>query len=316
MRRSLIRALVVALGVASTLGLPALAQAAFPGENGAVAFQSWRTCSAPTVGPCEDATELYAQLPPRRVAVALTDNGSFDGEPSWSADGTQLVFFSTRDGNGEIYVLDEVGERRLTSNASEDWDPSWSPDGEKIVFASDRDGNPEIYVMDADGSDPIRLTHDAAFDEAPAFSPDGELIAWSRGNDIYTMTPAGVVVAALTSTPSLAESDPDWSPDGTRLVFTCQTPLPVNVCVMNRDGSGLVSLTASKRDERNLDPVWSPDGTKIAFVSERRRAPAVWVMNADGTHQRQVSKGFDRFPSWQPLPPGGAAWNPAGSPTP
>jgi Tol biopolymer transport system component len=302
-------ALVAVLAVGSPLALPSIAEATFPGTNGAIAFESWRGCSAPTTGPCADALELYAQLPPSRRALRLTANHAADAEPSWSADGTRLAFFSDRDGNSEIYVLDSLGERRLTTNAADDWDPSWSPDGALIVFTSARDGNPEIYVMDADGSDVTRLTFDAAFDEAPAFSPDGSLIAWSRGGDLYTMTAEGGAPTALTSTPSLAETDPDWSPDGTRLVFTCQTPLPVNVCVMNRDGTGFVSLTASKADERNLDPVWSPDGTKIAYVSEREHGPTLAVMNADGSRQQDISTGFDRYPSWQPLPHGGMPWS-------
>ena len=61
--------------------------------------------------------------------VALTDPGQVDGVPSWSPDGSQLVFRSQRDGNEEIYVMnaDGSGEIRLTDNEAADGNPRWSP---------------------------------------------------------------------------------------------------------------------------------------------------------------------------------------------
>src|SRR5687768_12703256 len=87
----------------------------------------------------------------------------------------KIAFVSTRDGNGEIYVMDADGseQTRLTSNAAFDFFPAWSPDGSKIAFTSDRDGNYDVYVMNADGSEQTRLTSNAARDIEPAWSPDG-----------------------------------------------------------------------------------------------------------------------------------------------
>ncbi len=65
----------------------------------------------------------------------------------------QIAFSTTRDGNYEVYVMDEDGgnPRNLTDHPATDWFPSWSPGGQRIAFTSDRDGNYEIYVMDSDG---------------------------------------------------------------------------------------------------------------------------------------------------------------------
>jgi dipeptidyl aminopeptidase/acylaminoacyl peptidase len=100
----------------------------------------------------------------------------------------QIAFYSDRDGNYEIYVMDADGnnQRNLTNNpAAGDLGPAWSPDGKKIVFTSDRDGNNEIYVMDADANNPRRLTNNPAVDDMPrwfdpavaskAVSPAGKL---------------------------------------------------------------------------------------------------------------------------------------------
>ena len=48
---------------------------------------------------------------------------------AWSPDGWQIAFYSDRDGNSEIYVMDIDGtnQRRLTNNTAEDRSPAWSP---------------------------------------------------------------------------------------------------------------------------------------------------------------------------------------------
>ena len=57
----------------------------------------------------------------------LTNNPASDGSPSWSPDGTKIIFSSVRDGNNEIYVMDEDGRnvKRLTENKQSDSDPDW-----------------------------------------------------------------------------------------------------------------------------------------------------------------------------------------------
>jgi hypothetical protein len=94
----------------------------------------------------------------------------------------QIVFFSERDGNQEIYVMnaaDGSNQTRLTSINASDSDPSWSPDRTKIAFESDREGNSNIYVMNAaDGSGLIQLTDNLANYSNPKWSPDGTKIAF------------------------------------------------------------------------------------------------------------------------------------------
>jgi len=106
--------------------------------------------------------------------VPFEDPGLALGEfPAWSPDSTKIAFHSNRDGNMEIYVVNEDRSHlnRLTANNAHDMFPCWSPDGKKIAFQSNRDGNLDIYVMNADGSKPIRLTRHAAKDSQPAWCP-------------------------------------------------------------------------------------------------------------------------------------------------
>ena len=91
----------------------------------------------------------------------LTDTEGSEYDISWSPDGRQILFVSERDGNPEIYVMDNSGNNvvRLTRNDKvKDVQPVWSPDGKNIAFASDLDGDFDIFIMNNKGEDQKRLT--------------------------------------------------------------------------------------------------------------------------------------------------------------
>lgn len=120
----------------------------------------------------------------------LTKDPANDTNPSFSPDGTQILFTSHRDGDNEIYVMNSDGTnvRQLTSNRDSDWFPSWSPDGNRIVFQSDRDDDEEIYVMNVDGSDVVQLTDNSADDMDPC---------WALRKGGVDVTEASVIIPAI-----------------------------------------------------------------------------------------------------------------------
>jgi Tol biopolymer transport system component len=102
------------------------ANAAIPGINGRIAFETYR----------DGNYEIYAMQSDGSNPTNLTNRpSSTDFHPVWSPDGTQIAFVSDRDGqfNTEIYVMNADGsnQTRLTNNEAADRDPSWSPDGSK-----------------------------------------------------------------------------------------------------------------------------------------------------------------------------------------
>jgi Tol biopolymer transport system component len=112
----------------------------------------------------------------------LTASGARDRAqyPSWSPDGSRIVFATNRDGNYEIYVMNADGTQplRLTVTSASENSPAWSPDGSLIAFCSSLSGAPadtEIFGMSADGSNRRQLTSAVGNDYAinPDWKPVG-----------------------------------------------------------------------------------------------------------------------------------------------
>src|SRR5215213_865569 len=120
--------LVSILSLAVWLGPVALARATFPGtsgSNGVLAYE--RTTNSPAIGVVnEDGTggneEIYTADANGGDQRRLTFDAARDNDPSWSPEGTQIAFMSTRNGNPDIYVMntDGSGIRRLTSDPAAD----------------------------------------------------------------------------------------------------------------------------------------------------------------------------------------------------
>lgn len=95
--------------------------------------------------------------------------------PTFSHDGREVLFASSKDGDFEIYVMaaDGTNLRRLTESTGRDTRPQFSPDGSLISFVSVRDGNPEVYVMDRNGNQVRRVTNHPERDDYPCWHPNG-----------------------------------------------------------------------------------------------------------------------------------------------
>jgi Tol biopolymer transport system component len=94
-------------------------------------------------------------------------------------------------------------------------------------------------------------------------APAGK-IAFEQQGEIAVMDPGGFAHEQLAPDNETRRKDPDWSPDGSKIVFaSTRAQQNDDLYVMNADGSDITRLTAEAGDE--YDPAWSPDGSRIAF---------------------------------------------------
>jgi Tol biopolymer transport system component len=98
--------------------------------------------------------------------------------------------------------------------------------------------------------------------------------------------------------------DPDWSPDGDRIVFAKRTNGDYGeyrIHVMNADGSNQIQLTEVAGSS---EPKWSPNGKKIMYNSNMNGTGQIYVMDPDGSDKRKLTE-------WKVLE-SGAQWSPSG----
>lgn len=122
---------------------------------------------------------------------------------------------------------------------------------------------------------------------------------------IWLMNEDGSNSIQLTRLPDGA-CQPDWSPDGKRLVFIspCRARQSEyrgsTLYIINADGTGLNLLPSMPGGD--FDPDWSPDGNKIAFTSLRESIQHIFIINLEDNKVTRFSaeSSFDANPAWSP----------------
>ena len=199
----------------------------------------------------------------------------------------RILFVSSRDGNGEIYVMNDDGSNQtnLTNNLAPEGNARWSPDGAKIAYASQHDGRIQILVMNADGTGAIQLTNYELGGQTPSWSPDGTKIAFDRGRQIFVMNADGSSPERLTDGLGFLNY-PSWSPDGKRIAYVYRRFVTSKSILHIMDADGRNTLQLDGISPVITYPAWSPDATQIAFVGEHNQ---IYVVNVDGTDLLQVT---------------------------
>lgn len=299
-RTAVLAALVSGILIASPLTSGPV-KAAFPGENGRIAFTR------------DDGTQtdIYAVHPDGTAPVQLTTDEGDDCCPVYSADAERIAFFTNRDGNDEVYTMnaDGSGQTNVSDDPAKEGKAAWSPGGTKLAFTSNRDGNFEIWVSDPDGSNPTQLTEtDNGVNLNPSWSPHGTKIAFETNRDgnleVYVMNANGSAQTNISKTPTADDGDPDWSPDGTQIAYHSDRAGNFDIFVMDADGFNQENLT--QNPARDLAPVFSPDGDYIAFQSSRDGNDQIYTVDTSNLDVFRVTTSpfNDTMPDWAPvLPP-------------
>jgi Tol biopolymer transport system component len=227
----------------------------------------------------------------QRVAVR-----TYEISPSFSPDGTRVVFAWDRDQEGkyDIYVRPATGGAsiRLTTDGESKSNPAWSPDGTQIAFVKRNSG---VFLIPSQGG-VERKVSDSSLESSLAWTPDGKSLAVAeRTSD---QEPYRVVLVSLasgerrrlTAPPpgTLGDHDPAISPDGKNLCFVRW--------LVGSGASDLYVMPVVGGEPRRLtsdgvwiySPIWTPDGREIMFSSNRSGGQNLWRIPAAGGKPKRL----------------------------
>ena len=179
----------------------------------------------------------------------------------------------------EPTTLRLVNPVQVTSATGVEDYPAWSPDGRTLAYQSNQDGDWDIWIIQP-GSGALNRTADhAGEDRYPSYSPDGQSIAfWSErdGGGYFTVgvlagLPRKIVdTGRPTDVRYIPMSPPQWSGDGTQLLYVVRSWADSHAEVMNLESGSTMRVDLPGKVP-GYDPVWSPDGSHVAYVAGWQR---------------------------------------------
>ena len=121
-----------------------------------------------------------------------TTRAANEGQPSWSPDGSKIVYVSDESRRQHLYIIDATtkAKRRITSSGTQNVDPDWGPDG-SIAYTTKRAGQSQIAVVGpADGDKSARLVTQPGAWEHPTWTRDGRHLIAERDGALFLVDTA------------------------------------------------------------------------------------------------------------------------------
>jgi len=248
-------------------------------------------------------------------------------QPAFGPSGSRIAYARSNGTDADIWVMGAGGlnKQPLITGPGDQLEPAWSPDATQIAYTQAE--QLFVYTLATRTSTQVTFATDqlGPFASEPTWSPSGGRIAFhsytvqqaefstfanpgtidvinADGSQRHQITPQSDVVS---------KEDPDWSPDGTTIVFCRLTPenerdpgFPIGLATIRPDGTDGHLLPQTGE----WSPAWAPNGLRlaaprIASDDPAIKQPGLWTMGPRGEQPKRVfaefyiPKGID----WQPL---------------
>jgi len=226
--------------------------------------------------------DIWTVSVPDGKVYRLTDDPLYEGYPSWTPDGSRLLYVRMDDRwvDHDVIEVDPDGSNpRMVVRDTGFFDyragrafasAQVSPDGETVLFRSQRSGWLNFWLVARDGSAEPRQIAPSNYDQSDArWSPDGSWISYTENRDgvhsLRVVSADGSKRRALVDPDVGAALRAEWSPDGDRISYTFETPTrPAELFVLDV-ASGESRLLHSTIAEGSADKLHMPE--KVAYPS-------------------------------------------------
>lgn len=274
--------------------------------------------------------EIYIFDLDNEKETRLTYNDFWDEAPSFSPDGSRIVFSSYRNDGWQLYIynLRSGAETQITNFKDQARFPKWSPvPGDSRIVFEGRKGSTgnfrnNVWIVNSDGNNLQQLTNSNA-DSRPIWTGDGKGIIFGRATrdttkdgrisasdnlDIYMFDINRSDTQQITNTPGFDEFSFAVSSINNLIVYCNVRDDVTGDGHQNLDDSeDLFIINTSGSDKRFLDfggqatysPTWSPDEEWIAVTVFWGSSSEIWLYQMDtGDIYKLTSKGPYYHPDW------------------
>jgi len=212
---------------------------------------------------------LFSRVRPLTAERALVTG------PSWSPDGTKLLYTSYhKTGFPDIYLIDLRSGKRVpvATFKGTNTGGKFSPDGRRIAMTLSGTGNSELYVSNAEGRNIRRLTTNRSLEASPSWSPDGKRLVYTSDApgrpQLFEISANGGAGRRIPTDISGYCSEPAWNPrKAHQIAFTAAVGGGFQIALYDsktRRSEILTSVT-----DAAVEPAWMNDGRHLVFTERK-----------------------------------------------
>lgn len=237
-----------------------------------------------------DETRLYFLTTPHgEPQLVATFSGRPELDYRWTANGQQLWLFNAPDtGKAKLYDL----SGRLVTQADVGAPVILNPTSTELVSTPTPAGSGDTLTLNPTATATRQGGDTLNFPTATpsAAAPSGLIAFTDSGQRLYTIKPDGSELTDITPLGMTSFFNPQWSPDGTKLIYDGGKQGQSGIWTVNADGSDNQFVVSGSH------PSWGPSGQRIAFD---RSDDGIFILDLTTGQETLVTKGFWR-PAWSP----------------